>query len=196
MVQEIPAEWLLVPCETNRPAGAIGRDWWPNAVGTISREDVCAKCARHLTEASEISSSRLLLRAPDKSFSHTLDSLGRWPQPAYSFRSAQTATLLQFLVPLRNCFVRRWFCVVLGPKPPLYRHNWVSFSKFWDAEPFLIPCPPNVSSRLPLAMKTASKPWHTWRGSIYIDKVLSAISLLFVALPSSEVPEELMNYPI
>ena len=26
MVHEIPAEWLPVRCETNRPAGAIGRD--------------------------------------------------------------------------------------------------------------------------------------------------------------------------
>jgi hypothetical protein len=33
---------------------------------------------------------------------------------ACSFRSEQAATLLEFLVPLTNCFVRRWFCVVLG----------------------------------------------------------------------------------
>jgi hypothetical protein len=26
VVQEIPAEWLPVSCETNGPAGAIGRD--------------------------------------------------------------------------------------------------------------------------------------------------------------------------
>jgi hypothetical protein len=46
---------------------------------------------------------------------------GHWP--ACSFRSAQAATLLEFHVPLTNCFVRRWFCVVHGPKPPLHRHN-------------------------------------------------------------------------
>ena len=50
-----------------------------------------------------------LLRAPDKRFSHTLDGLGRWPRPASSFRSAQAATLLEFHVPLTNCFVRRCF---------------------------------------------------------------------------------------
>ena len=35
----------------------------------------------------------------------------------------QAATLLEFHVPLTNCFVRRWFCAVHGPKPPLHRHN-------------------------------------------------------------------------
>jgi len=45
-----------------------------------------------------------LLRAPDKRFSHTLDSLGRWPRPASSFRSAQAATLLEFHVYcMREC---------------------------------------------------------------------------------------------
>ena len=85
-----------------------------------------------------------LLRAPGKSFSHTLDSLGRWPRPASSFRSAQAATLLEFHVPLTNRFVRRWFCAVHGPKPPLHRHNWLSFGKFQ----FLIHCARHFSSRL------------------------------------------------
>jgi hypothetical protein len=43
--------------------------------------------------------------------------------PACSFRGAQAATLLEFHVPLTNYFVRRWFCVVHDPKPPLHRHN-------------------------------------------------------------------------
>jgi hypothetical protein len=68
--------------------------------------------------------------------------------PACSFPSAQAATLLEFLLPLMNCFVNRWFCVVRGPKPPLHCHNWLSFGKFQDTEWFLIPCPRNVSSRL------------------------------------------------
>ena len=66
---------------------------------------------------------RLVAAARDKSFSHTLDTLGRWPRPTCSLRSAQAATLLEFHVPLTNCFVRRWFCVVHGPKPPLHGHN-------------------------------------------------------------------------
>jgi hypothetical protein len=89
-----------------------------------------------------------LLRARDKSFSHTIDSLGRWPRPGCSFRSAQAATLMEFIVVFTNCFVRRWFCVVLGPKSPLHGHNWRSFDKFQDTEFFLIPCPRHVSSRL------------------------------------------------
>ena len=90
-----------------------------------------------------------LLRAPNKRFSHTLDSLGRWPRPASSFRSAQAANLLEFHVPLTNCFVRRWFCAVHGPKPPLHRHNWLSFGKFQDTERFLIHCARHSSSWLP-----------------------------------------------
>jgi hypothetical protein len=55
---------------------------------------------------------------------------------------------------LTNCFVRRWLCAVHGPKPPLHRHNWLSFGKFQDTERFLIPCPRHVSSRLPSSGET------------------------------------------
>jgi hypothetical protein len=53
----------------------------------------------------------------------------------------------------------------------------------------------------PLAVKTASTPWRllpkqTWRDSVPIDILLSAVSFLVVALPSSEVPEGRMNYPV
>jgi len=36
----------------------------------------------------------------------------------------------------------------------------------------------------------------TWRDSLPIDMLLSAVSVLVVAQPSSEVPEGLMNYPV
>ena len=97
-----------------------------------------------------------LLRAPDKRFSHTLDSLGRWPRPASSLLSAQAATLLEFHVPLTNCFVRMWFCAVHSPKPPFHRHNRLSFGKFQDTERFLIHCARHFSSRLSLAVEPAS----------------------------------------
>ena len=100
----------------------------------------------------------LLLRAPDKRFSHTLDSLGRWPRPASSFRSAQAATLLEFHVTLTNCFVRRWFCAVHGPKPPFHRHNWLRFGKFQDTERFLIHCARHFCHDYPLAVEPASTP--------------------------------------
>jgi hypothetical protein len=89
-----------------------------------------------------------LLRAPDKCFSHTLDSLSWWPWLACSFCSAQAATLLEFHVPLTNCFVCSGFCVVHGLKPLLHCHNWLGFGKFQDTEYFLIPCPRHVSSWL------------------------------------------------
>ena len=141
-----------------------------------------------------------LLRAPDKHISHTLNSLGRWPRPASSFRSAQAATLLEFHVPLTN-FVRRWFCAVHGPKPPLHRHNWHSFGKFQDTERFLTLCARHFSSRLPSSggtCKYAKDPStkKTLRDSLPIDMLHSAVSVLVVAQSSSKVPEELMNNPV
>jgi hypothetical protein len=35
----------------------------------------------------------------------------------------------------------------------------------------------------------------TWRDSLHTDMILSAVSVLVVALPSSEFVEGLMNYP-
>ena len=99
-----------------------------------------------------------LLRAPDKRFSHTLDSLGRWPRPASSFRSAQAATLLEFHLPLTNCFIRRWFCAVHGPKPPLHRQHWLSFGKSQDTERFLIHCASHFCHDYPLVVEPASTP--------------------------------------
>ena len=142
-----------------------------------------------------------LLRAPVKRFSHTLDSLGRWPRPASSFRSAQAATLLEFHVPLTNCFVRRWFCAVHGPKPPLHRHNWLSYGKFQDKERFLIHCARHFLSRLPPSGGTckyakAPSTKKTLRDSLPIDMLLSSVSVLVVVQSSSEIPEGLMNNPL
>ena len=49
-------------------------------------------------------------------------------------------------VPLTNCFVCRWFCVV---HDPLHSHNWLSFGKFQDTKRFLIHCERHFSSWLP-----------------------------------------------
>jgi hypothetical protein len=91
--------------------------------------------------------------------------------------------------------------VVHGPKPPLHRYNWLSFSKFQDTEHILIPCPRHVSSRLPHSGETckyatASSTQKTWRDSVLIDMLLSAVSVLVSVQPGSEVPEGLMNYPV
>jgi len=126
---------------------------------------------------------------------------GRWSWPASLFRNAQAATLLEFHVPLTNCFVRRWFCAVHGPKPPLHHHNWLSFGKFQDTERFLIHCARHFSSRLSPSSGTykyakAPSTKKTLRDSLPIDILLSAVSVLVVAQSSSEVPEGIMNNPL
>jgi hypothetical protein len=128
----------------------------------------------------------LILRAPQKCSSHMLDILGRWPRPACLFRSAQAPTLLEFHVPLTNCFVHRWFCMVHGPKPLLYCHNWLTFGKFQDTECFLIPCACHVSSWLPPSGETckyATVPstQKSLKRFSAVDILLSAVSALVVA---------------
>jgi hypothetical protein len=53
----------------------------------------------------------------------------------------------------------------------------------------------------PLTVKPASTPWRllskwTWRDPLPNDMLLSAVSILLVALPSLEIPEGLLNYII
>ena len=84
-----------------------------------------------------------------------------------------------------NCFVCRWFCVVHDPKPPLHSYNWLSFGKFQDTGRFLINCERHFSSRLPPSGGTwkyakAPSTKKTWRDSLPIDMLLSAVSVLVV----------------
>jgi hypothetical protein len=58
-----------------------------------------------------------------------------------------------------------------------------------------------VNAIFPLAVEPASTPRRlvhnkTWRVSLPIDILLSALSVLVVAQPSSEIPEGLMNNPV
>jgi hypothetical protein len=53
----------------------------------------------------------------------------------------------------------------------------------------------------PLSGKPASTPRllvqkKTWRDSVPIDMLLSAVPVLVAAQPSSKIPEGLMNYPV
>jgi hypothetical protein len=66
---------------------------------------------------------------------------------------------------------------------------------------FLFPVHAMFCHNCPLVVKPASMPWHlvhkkTWRDSLPIDMLLSAVSVLVVAQPSSKIPEGLMNYPV
>ena len=104
-------------------------------------------------------------------------------------------------VPFTNCFVCRWFYVVNDTKPPLHSHNWLSSGKFQDKERFLIHCERHFSSRLPRSggtwkYATAPSTKKTWRDSLPIDMLLSAVSVLVVAQSSLEIPEGLMNNPV
>jgi hypothetical protein len=94
---------------------------------------------------------------------------------ACALRNEQAATLLEF--------VCRWFFVVHDPKPPLHSHNRLSFGKFQDTERFPIHCERHFSSRLPPSggtWKYAKAPSNkkTWRDSLPIDMLLSAVSWL------------------
>jgi hypothetical protein len=134
-VQEIPAEWLHVHCETNRPARDISWD--------------CRQCARNFyQEPSEVNTQREPGNA-DASVKYLAHSAqmssvkGYWLQTLQAL-SPQDHNLhfrfwVELLVSLTNCLLHRWFFVVLGPKPPWHHHNWPSFSKFQDTERFLIP---------------------------------------------------------
>jgi hypothetical protein len=101
-----------------------------------------------------------------------------------------------------HCFVCRLFCTVHGLKRPLHHYNWLSFGKFQDTKRFLIPCPRHVLSQLPPSGETCkyatvpSTQKKTWRDSLPIDMLLSVVSVLVVAQPSSEFPEGRLNYPV
>jgi hypothetical protein len=66
---------------------------------------------------------------------------------------------------------------------------------------FLFPVHAMFRHNCPLAIKPASTPWRlehkkTWRDSLLIYMLLSAVSVLVVVQRSSEVPEGLMNNPV
>jgi hypothetical protein len=111
------------------------------AVVILSREGVCAECAIFLTEASTIPGSCDVLTSEgswQKFLTHARQS--RPMAPAWMFlsqRKGRHSTGIYWNTQV--LFVRRWFCVVFCPKPPLHRHNWLSFGKFQDTEFFLSP---------------------------------------------------------
>ena len=119
---------------------------------------------------------------------------------ACSFRSAQAATLLEFM------YHSRIVLSVGGPVWYMIRNlrctvtidSVLANSK---TERFLIHCEGHFSSRLPLAVEPGSTPRllvqkKSWRDSLPIDMLLSAMSVLVVAQSSSEIPEGLMNNPV
>jgi hypothetical protein len=92
--------------------------------------------------------------------------------------------------------------VVHGPKPPLHRHNLLSFVKFQETQnAFLFPVHAIFRHDFPVAVKRASRLRRlvnkkTWRDSLTIDIILSAVSVLVFAQASSVFPGGIMNYPV
>jgi hypothetical protein len=85
---------------------------------------------------------------------------------------------------------------------PLVTRQMSNFGKFQDKDRLLFPvhamflhdCPPP-----PLAVKAASTPRRLVQRNLErlsIEMLLSAVSVLVVAQPSSEIPEGLMNHPV
>jgi hypothetical protein len=80
--------------------------------------------------------------------------------------------------------------------------NFGIFGKFQYTERFIILCPHHVSSRLAPSGETCTYAMapitqkKTWRDSLPIDMLLSAVCILVVVQPSSEVPEGLVNFPV
>jgi hypothetical protein len=129
----------------------------------------------------------LTYRAPDKRSSHMLNSLGKWPWPSCLFCSTQAATLLEFHVPLTNCFVRRWFCVVHDSNlhcTIIIDSVWANF-KIQNA--FLFPVHTMFHHDCPLVVEPASTPQRLvhkkkiGRVSLPTDMLLPAVSVLVVA---------------
>ena len=134
-------------------------------------------------------------------YSTHLHTAGLWARTACSYRSAQAATMLEFMYHSRIVLSVGGSCVVHDPKPPFHSHNWLSFGKFQDTERFLIHCERHFSSRLHPSggtWKYAKAPItkKTCRDSLTIDMLLSAVSVLVVVQSSSEIPEGLMNNPV
>ena len=91
--------------------------------------------------------------------------------------------------------------MVPDPKPP-FQVTVDSVLSNSKTERFLIHCERHFSSRLPPSgetwkyAKAPSTKKKTWRDSLPIDMLLSAVSVLVVAQSCSEFPEGLMNNPV
>jgi hypothetical protein len=161
-------------------------------------------CARHLTEASTIPSSNDVLTSEgswEKKFlSHARQT--RPMAPAGLSVSQRTGCHSAGI----SCTTHELFC----PYVVLYG-TWSETSpapskltQFWQIpghNAFLSPVLVMFRDDCSIAVKPASTPWRllpkqTWRDSLPIDILLSAASVLVVVLPSSEVAEILMDYPV
>ena len=111
---------------------------------------------------------------------------------ACSFRSAQAATLLQFMYHSRIVLSvdgSVWY-MIRNLRCTVTIDSVLANSKTHNA--FLFTLNAIFSHDYPLAVEQKK----TWRDSLPIDMLLSALSVLVVAQSSSEIPEGLMNNPV
>jgi hypothetical protein len=142
-----------------------------------------------------------LLTAPDRSFSHTLDGLGRWPRPA-CFAAHGQPLCWNFLYHSRivlSVGSSVWY-MVRNLRCTVTTDSVLENSKTQNA--FLSPvhamfrndCPYQWNLQVRHGAYYRKK--KTWRDSLPTDTLLSAVSVLVVALPSSEFQEGLTHYPV
>ena len=120
---------------------------------------------------------------------------------ACSFRSAQAATLLEFMYHSRIILSvggSVWY-MIRNLRCTVTIDSVLANSKRQNA--FLFTVNAIFLHDYPLAVEPGSMPRplvkkKTWRNSLPIDMLLSAVSFLVVAQSSSENPEGLMNNPV
>ena len=118
-----------------------------------------------------------------------------------SFRSAQAATLLEFMYHSRIVLSvggSVWY-MIRNLRCTVTIDSALANSKTQNA--FLFTVNAIFRHDYPLAVEPGSTPRllvqkKTWRDSLPIDMLLSAMCVLVVAQSSSEIPEGLMNNPV
>ena len=118
---------------------------------------------------------------------------------ACSFRSAQAATLLEFMYHSRIVLSvggSMWHMIL---RCTVTIDSVLANSKTQNA--FLFTVKAIFLHDYPVAVEPGSTPRplvqkKTWRGSLPIDMLLSAVSVLVVAQSSPEIPEGLTNNPV
>ena len=91
--------------------------------------------------------------------------------------------------------------MVHDPKPPLHSHKDSVLANSMTQNAFLFTVNAIFLHDYPVAVEPGmyAKVLYkkkTWRDSLPIDMLLSAVSVLVVAQSSSEIPEGLMNNPV
>ena len=127
-------------------------------------------------------------------------SPGLWARTACSFRSAQAATLLEFMYHSRIVLSvggSVWY-MIRNLRCTVTIDSVLANSKTQNA--FLFTVNAIFLHDYPLAVECGSTPrplvQKKRRDSLPIDMLLSPVSVLVVAQSSSEIPEGLMNNPV